>query len=278
MSDEQEIMELTLELLPEPEKRPMGDFLQWIGSAFSLYFQKIGIWLVMGLITTAILFGLSLVAPKKSIELSWIFNLVNFAVQTMLAGGFILSAASWAEERELNISYMFSAFQYKWKELCQFVAWYLVFAILLTIIVLVIVFYSLTMNKFFGFKWIYFMPIIYLPISMALWLAPSLIVLHDIAPLKAIKMSFLGCVKNITPFILVMIASLVSIYSILNMTGLFIWLTKWFNVLIIILLSPSYSFLFLLFGITFISANIMIFMSLLMYTSYRNIWTNLPMR
>ena len=41
-----------------------------------------------------------------------------------------------------------------------------------------------------------------LPLYMALWFAPSLIVFNDLKPVAALKASFFGCMKNIVPFLI----------------------------------------------------------------------------
>jgi hypothetical protein len=47
------------------------------------------------------------------------------------------------------------------------------------------------------------------PIYMALWFAPALVVLREMPPLEAIKASFLGCLKNILPFLVYSIVVMV---------------------------------------------------------------------
>ena len=41
-----------------------------------------------------------------------------------------------------------------------------------------------------------------LPLIMAVWFAPALVVFHDLPPMAAMKASFHGCLKNILPFLL----------------------------------------------------------------------------
>jgi hypothetical protein len=41
-----------------------------------------------------------------------------------------------------------------------------------------------------------------IPIYMALWFAPALVVLRGLAPVAAVKESFLGCLKNVVPFLI----------------------------------------------------------------------------
>lgn len=48
-----------------------------------------------------------------------------------------------------------------------------------------------------------------IPIYMALWFAPALVVLRGHAPVAAVKESFLGCLKNMVPFLIYGIVLLV---------------------------------------------------------------------
>ena len=48
-----------------------------------------------------------------------------------------------------------------------------------------------------------------IPIYMALWFAPALVVLRGSAPVAALKESFLGCLKNVIPFLIYSIVMMV---------------------------------------------------------------------
>jgi len=48
-----------------------------------------------------------------------------------------------------------------------------------------------------------------LPLFMAMWFAPSLVVFHDRGVLEAMKESFRGCLRNIVPFLVYGVAGLV---------------------------------------------------------------------
>jgi hypothetical protein len=41
-----------------------------------------------------------------------------------------------------------------------------------------------------------------LPLIMALWFAPAIVVFHDMAPMAAMRASFQGCLRNFMPFLL----------------------------------------------------------------------------
>jgi uncharacterized membrane protein len=40
------------------------------------------------------------------------------------------------------------------------------------------------------------------PLVMAIWFAPALVVFHDVAPIEAMKQSFRACLKNVVPFLI----------------------------------------------------------------------------
>jgi uncharacterized membrane protein len=44
--------------------------------------------------------------------------------------------------------------------------------------------------------------LLYLPLVMAVWFAPALVVLRGVEPLQAMRLSFNGCLRNIVPFLL----------------------------------------------------------------------------
>jgi uncharacterized membrane protein len=47
------------------------------------------------------------------------------------------------------------------------------------------------------------------PLLMAIWFAPALVMLHDLKPVDALKASFTGCLKNIPAFLIYGIVGLV---------------------------------------------------------------------
>jgi uncharacterized membrane protein len=65
-----------------------------------------------------------------------------------------------------------------------------------------------------------------IPLMMAYWFAPPLVVFHKLEPLQAMKMSFMGCLKNFVPFLVYGLLGLILAIaaSIPLMLG---WLVVW---------------------------------------------------
>ena len=62
-----------------------------------------------------------------------------------------------------------------------------------------------------------------LPVVMAIWFAPALLAFQELGPLQAMKQSFLGCLKNVMPFLLYSVILLVAI-AVASVPGLLGWL------------------------------------------------------
>jgi uncharacterized membrane protein len=60
-----------------------------------------------------------------------------------------------------------------------------------------------------------------LPVVMAIWFAPPLVVFHKMGAFEAMKASFVGCLKNIVPFVVYGLIGLVLaiVASLLLMLG-----------------------------------------------------------
>lgn len=51
---------------------------------------------------------------------------------------------------------------------------------------------------------------LFVPITMAFWFAPALVVFDDVAPVEAIKASFAACLRNVVPFLVYGVLGLVA--------------------------------------------------------------------
>ena len=65
-----------------------------------------------------------------------------------------------------------------------------------------------------------------IPLMMAYWFAPPLVMMHGVPPMAAMKASFFGCLRNILPFLVygILMTLLLIVAMIPIGLGLFVWL------------------------------------------------------
>ena len=234
------------QLLAEPRMCPAGCGISWLTQAFMIFKDQFLLWLAIG-----VAYLIIAVIGSSIPVLNFIFPFISF----VFIGGIIKGCADQAANRELKFDHLFSAFYTHLKPLIILFILYLV-AIIVVMIPMVLIFggmvFSLAqqpsdtavMGILVGGL---FAAALLFPVFMAIWFAPTLIVLHDIEPVEAMKMSFKGCLKNILPFLVFgIVAPILTILAVIFTLGLAI---------------------LVLFPIGMITY----------YTSYRDVWTDQPL-
>lgn len=206
-------------LLDEPRKCEAGRGIGWLSESFNIFKQYWALWIGMGLVYLII----AMVAGQ--IPFVWMLFAYHFTA------GFMLVCAEQEEGYEPSFGSMFSAFQSHFKELFILALWNLLFTCLIIIPIAIIagitaggvmamsnpnegVVLTMVMGALVAM-------LFFIPLMMAMYLAPALVVLHDIRPLDAMKMSLKGCLRNIIPFLLFgLIVPFVFIIGIIFTLGL----------------------------------------------------------
>jgi uncharacterized membrane protein len=62
--------------------------------------------------------------------------------------------------------------------------------------------------------------LLFIPLLMAFWFAPALVVHNEVPAFEAMKLSFIGCLRNIMPFLVYGLCALV--LSLIAMIPLFL--------------------------------------------------------
>lgn len=181
---------------------------EWIASGFALFKKQPGIWIVMVIVVLVCSILISLVPL-----IGWVANMLLLQV---FAGGVMLGCRAVDSGENLEVGHVFSGFKQNTSDLVvlgllALVAWMVILipallimgggsflaimrgggdvasfaAVGLTFMVAMLVVLSLS-----------------IPLYMALWFAPALIVFHDLKPVEAMKASFFACLKNVIPFLL----------------------------------------------------------------------------
>jgi uncharacterized membrane protein len=203
-----------------PVSVPIGHGTSWIGTAYSNHFKGnalawIGAFVVL-VILSMVLQIIPLLGPLAYALLSPVF-----------AGGMMLGARAQDEGEDFTVGHLFSGFKQSTGQLVMIGVLYLVASILILVFIGVMMGGSMAMlGMMMGMEDpaateamvqdptaillpILLMLLLFIPLMMAYWFAPALVAIDGISALSAMKMSFVGCIKNILPFLLYSIVMLI---------------------------------------------------------------------
>lgn len=177
----------------------------WIGEAWALFKKQPGVWIGIVVIMAVIYIVAALVPVIGSIA-SLVFGPV-------FAAGFVIGARAQDQGGELQIGHLFAGFRERFGPLALVGVLYLVATAAIMGVVMLAVGVSLFTSLGDGrlesmppaavFTLLIAMLImaaLMIPVLMAIWFAPALVVFHGKDAVQAMKESFFGCLKNIAPF------------------------------------------------------------------------------
>ena len=183
----------------------------WIVQGFRLFRKAPAVWLALIFIYLLISMGLSL------------FKLIGPIVLNLLApvfvAGFMLGCRALDRDEELEINHLFAGFKTNTAQLVTVGGIYLVGAIAIVGIVFIFVGADAMSGMFSGHMTEGHAPIdpeaatapamalliilgAMLPLIMAYWFAPALVLFHDMKAVDAMKLSFFACLRNMVPFLI----------------------------------------------------------------------------
>ena len=185
----------------------------WIASGWELFKKQAGMWIALVLVALVIFFVLALIPVVGS--------LATFVLQPVFAAGVLLGSREVDEGRELEISHLFAGFKQKFAQLLTVGAIYLGAAIAIALVVGLATGASIfavmsgagapatPAAALTVLLALLIMLALLLPVIMAVWFAPALVLFHDKNAVDAMKESFSGCLRNIVPFLVYSIVMLV---------------------------------------------------------------------
>jgi len=182
-----------------------GQGWTWIAEGFGLFRKAPGIWIALVVILFVILVVLAFIPLLGAVA--------TFLVLPVFIGGLLLGCQALQGGGELEVAHLFAGFKAHTGNLIVLGALAIAGWIVVMLPVVVIVgagaFLAAirgdaagvaALGGSFMLAWLVALALS-VPIYMALWFAPALVVLRKMAPIEAIKESFLGCLKNILPFL-----------------------------------------------------------------------------
>ena len=183
-----------------------GRSWEWLVSGFGLFKKQPGMWILLLIVYLVVSVLIALVPLLGSIA-----NLVLYPV---FIAGLMLGCNALERGGELEISHLFAGFKQNTSDLLMVGLLALVGWIVILIPMFVIVgggaFFAALRGDAsavaaFGLTFaLAFLVVLALsiPLYMALWFAPTLVALHQLKPMDALKESFFACLRNIIPFLL----------------------------------------------------------------------------
>jgi hypothetical protein len=183
-----------------------GQGWTWIADGFGLFKKAPGIWIALVVMLFVILLVLAFIPLLGAVA--------TLLLMPVFVGGLMLGCRVLQGGGQLEIGHLFAGFKEHAGNLLALGA----IGIVASIVVLIPVFVIMGAGAFVGvmrgdamgavamggtFMLAALVALaLSIPIYMALWFAPALVVLRGFAPVAALKESFLGCLKNIIPFLI----------------------------------------------------------------------------
>jgi hypothetical protein len=185
----------------------------WIADGFGLFKKAPGMWIALVIVLFVILLVLAFIPLLGAVA--------TFLLMPLFLGGLMLGCRALEGGGELEVGHLFAGFKAHTGNLIVLGAlaiggWIIVMLPVIAIVGAGAIFGMMrgdtagvaAMGGSFMLAWLVAMALS-IPIYMALWFAPALVVLRGLAPVAAVKESFFGCLKNIVPFLIYGIVMLV---------------------------------------------------------------------
>lgn len=196
---------------------PAGAGLTWLSEGFELFKAGAGMWIAIALLY----FVLALAANF----VPFVGGFAWSVLQPILIGGLMLGCDALRRGEALNISFMFEGFNRNGGQLALIGAIYIGFILALMVVLGIgaaIAIPAMGVDLFKDLQgqdpalamtlmllFVLVIMAVTLPMLMAVWFAPALVILHDIPGPEAMRLSFIGCLRNFVPFLVYGLASLV---------------------------------------------------------------------
>lgn len=183
----------------------VGRSIEWLKQGWQLFVKNPGVWIAIAVIMIVIFVVLSFIPIIGQLA-------ANF-LMPVFAGGLLLGCKSLREGGELRIDHLFAGFKQNTASLIMVGVFYLIGVAGVMVITFLIGGGAAVTGGMMGrgpgagmalggfFMAMLIMLALMVPLAMAVWFAPALVMFRNVAPLEAMKTSFFACLKNIVPFL-----------------------------------------------------------------------------
>ena len=222
-----------LNLATEPRENPAGAGVEWIAEGWRLFAKAPLMWIVALLVIIVIAVVVGIIPLLGTIAFQ--------VAQPVFAAGLMVACRSLETGGEFEIEHVFAGFKQNFASLLIVGLIFMAVSLGLLLVFALFAGFGLVMafatgdtqdalpaimasgvSIAFGSL---VMLLLMVPLLMYYWFAPALVMLHDMAPIAAMKASFRGCLRNIVPFIVYgAIMLLLSFVAMIPLgLGLLVW-------------------------------------------------------
>lgn len=179
--------------------------IEWLKAGWGYFLKNPGIWIAITIVVMVISVVLSMIPVVGQLALNFLMP--------VLAAGLLLGCKSLRDGGELRFDHLFGGFKQNTGELIMVGVYYLVGMVVVMVATFLVggsaAFSGAMMGNGAGagiaiggfLLAMLVMLALMVPLVMAVWFAPALVVFHNIAPMPAMKASFAACLKNVLPFL-----------------------------------------------------------------------------
>ena len=199
-------------LSERPQTQPVGNGWTWIREGFALFMKSPAIWIISVLIYLVIFVFLSIIP---------LVSLLTSLLSPVFIAGLVYGAYQLDQGKELKVTHLFEGFKRNTGSLFGVGGLYLLGLFVCMVIAMVVAFSTGAFDSFTRvasqpgaanpfqqidmltnmlFPGLVLMALM-IPLIMAAWFAPALVIFHDMGAVEAMKRSFAGCYKNMLPFL-----------------------------------------------------------------------------
>ncbi len=189
--------------LHEPRMVGIGRGSSWLGEGFGYFKQSAGAWIGTCIVGFVIMIVLSIIP---------LVNIFAGLLTYVWLGGLMIGLRAQDEGESFQVSHLFAGFSYRFGALLGLGAILFVVSMAIAFATFGSMYWSMVGGGFDpaaienGMTDIVLpmliMMLVMIPLFMAVWFAPVLIVSHDVSIFKAMSLSFKACLKNFLPFFL----------------------------------------------------------------------------
>lgn len=209
----------TMQRDPFPRAMPAGRGAAWISEGFEFFKEDALSWIGASLLFFIISLAVSVVPILGSLAV--------YFLTTLFFGGLMLGCHARQQGGEFSVNHLFAGFSQNTPQLLILGGIYLAGNIIIIILVIVSILFlpgggmgvlekiasndPVLIREMLAFVSLVVLIALalYLPLIMAMWFAPALVMLQDVSAVRAMQLSFMACLLNIVPYLIYGILALV---------------------------------------------------------------------